>query len=75
MKELSIREMRASLGRLDALLEEEGEIIVTRRGKKVARLLPMRPKPKLPSHRDLRERMPVMSSSAELVRADRDNRG
>ena len=75
MKELSIREMRASLGRLDELLEDEGEIVVTRRGKRVARLLPMRPKPQLPSHRDLRERMPVMGPSAELVRADRDDRG
>ena len=75
VRELSIREMRASLGRLDELLEEEGELIVTRRGKEVARVLPMKPKRRLPSHRDLRARMPLLRSSTEILRADRDGRG
>ena len=75
MKTMSIREMRASLGQLDELLETEGEIVVTRRGMAVARLLPMRSKRRLPSHRDLRERMPVSRSSAEWLRAERDDRG
>jgi antitoxin (DNA-binding transcriptional repressor) of toxin-antitoxin stability system len=75
MKELSIREMRAALGHLDRLLEKEGEIVVTRRGAKVARVLPMKKTRKLPTHSDLRQRMPLLSSSAELVRADRDERG
>ena len=75
MRHLSIREMRASLGRLDELLEEEAEVLITRRGKAVARLLPMKTKRRLPSHRDLRQRMPVVRSSVELVRADRDDRG
>ena len=75
MKALSIREMRASLGRLDELLDEEGELIVTRRGKEVARVLPMTPKRRLPSHRDLRARMPLVLSSAEIIRVDRDERG
>ena len=75
MKELSIREMRAALGRLDELLDEEGELILTRRGKEVARVLPMRPKPRLPSHQDLRARMSHLRSSTEILRADRDGRG
>ena len=75
MKELSIREMRASLGRLDELLDEEGELVVTRRGKGVARLLPMKPKGRLPSHRDLRAKMPLVRSSVEILRAERDGRG
>jgi antitoxin (DNA-binding transcriptional repressor) of toxin-antitoxin stability system len=75
MKELSIREMRAALGHLDELLDREGEIILTRRGKKVARLVPITAKRQLPSHRDLRRRMPVLRSSTELVRAERDERG
>jgi antitoxin (DNA-binding transcriptional repressor) of toxin-antitoxin stability system len=75
MKELSIREMRAALGKLDELLEEEGEIVLTRRGRKVARLLPMHPKRALPSHRDLRARMPLLGPSADLIRTDRDERG
>ena len=75
MKALSIREMRASLGRLEELLEEEGELVVTKRGKAVARLMPMGPKRRLASHRDLRARMPVLRSSTEDIRADRDGRG
>lgn len=75
MKEITIREMRASLGRLDQILDEEGELLLTRHGKTVARLLPVSPKRRLPSHRDLRERMSRVGSSAELVRADRDDRG
>jgi antitoxin (DNA-binding transcriptional repressor) of toxin-antitoxin stability system len=75
MKELTIREMRASLGRLDRLLEKEGEIVLTRRGTRVARVLPIKQSRKLPSHRGLRQRMPLLPSSAELVRADRDERG
>jgi antitoxin (DNA-binding transcriptional repressor) of toxin-antitoxin stability system len=75
MKELSIREMRAALGTLDELLDREGEIILTRRGKKVARVVPITVKRRLPSHRDLRRRMPVLKSSTDLVRIDRDGRG
>lgn len=75
MKELSIREMRASLGSLDELLKKEGEVVITRRGRRVARLLPITPKRTIPSHRDLRERMPLLRSSDELVRAERDERG
>ena len=75
MKELSIRQMRASLGRLDELLEKEGEVILTRRGRRVARVLPLKPKRTLPTHRDLRKRMPLLKPSDELVRADRDERG
>ncbi len=41
MKAISIREMRSDLGHLDKLIESEGEIIVTRRGVPIARLLPV----------------------------------
>jgi antitoxin (DNA-binding transcriptional repressor) of toxin-antitoxin stability system len=75
MKELSIREMRSSLGKLDDLLEKEGEIVLTRRGSRVARVLPIKAKRQLPSHRDLRQRMPLLTPSADLVRVDRDERG
>ena len=75
MKELSIREMRGALGRLDDLLAEEREIIVARRGRAIARVLPVRPVHDMPSHADLRARMPRLSSSAELIREDRDDRG
>ena len=37
MRRLSIREMRAALGRLDKLMEEEGEVLITRHGHPIAR--------------------------------------
>jgi prevent-host-death family protein len=75
MRELSIREMRAELGRLDELVEEEGEVIVTRHGKPVARLLPLRRVREMPTHRKLRESMPRLGIPSELlVRGDREER-
>ncbi len=75
MKTLSIREMRAALTRLDDLLATEGEIVVTRRGRAVARLLPVRPTRRAPSHADLRAAMPRLAVASEaLVREDRDAR-
>ncbi len=75
MRKLSIREIRAELGRLDKLVEEEGEVIVTRHGKPVARVLPMRPVREMPSHRVLRESMPRLRHPSEvLVRQDREER-
>jgi prevent-host-death family protein len=67
--------MRAALGNLDELLDREGEIILTRRGQKVARVVPIKARRRLPSHRDLRRRMPVLKSSTALIRTDRDERG
>jgi len=74
MKAISIRDMRSNLGHLDKLIESEGEIIVTRRGTPIARLLPVQGARNMPDHAALRARMPVMLSSARLVREDRDDR-
>lgn len=74
MKTLSIREMRQNLGRLDELLEEEREIIISRRGRSIARLLPIRPVRRMPSHAGLRAEMSELSDSAELIREDREAR-
>ncbi len=72
MKEMSIREMRAELSRLGRLLDREGELIVTRRGRPIARIVPFDPCRKMPSHADSRSRLPRLSSGVEHVRADRD---
>lgn len=40
---LLIRELRAALGRLDELVDEEGELIATRYGKPIARIVPVAP--------------------------------
>jgi len=75
MKSLTIRQMRAALSRLDQVVGQEGEIVVTRRGRALARVLPMRPRRTLPSHADLRARMPRLVVPSEvLVRQDRDAR-
>lgn len=74
MKTLSIREMRGALGRLDQLLEQEREIIITRRRKAIARVLPVKPSRGMPSHADIRAQIPKLSSSADLIRQDRNSR-
>ena len=75
VKELNIREMRASLGQLDALIATEGELVIRRRGEPIARVLPMTSQRRLPSHADLRQRMPLLQApSADLIRNERDER-
>jgi len=75
MQQLSIREMRASLGQLDHLLEDAGELIITRHGKAIARILPVNHQKKRPSHSDLRRSMPYFNTASEaLIRKDRDER-
>ncbi len=75
MREISVREMRAVLTNLEQLLEEEGELTITRRGHKVARVVPMTFGRPVPSHRRLREAMPLLSVGSEaLVRQDRNER-
>ena len=75
MKNLSIREVRRELAQLDDLVAREGEVVVTRRGKPIARLLPMRSKRRMPSHADLRASMPRLKKGSEKhLRAERDER-
>jgi len=75
MKELSVREMRASIGRLDEMVEEAGELIISRRGQPIARVLPVSPTRRRPDHADLRQRTaPLKTASVDLVRAERDER-
>jgi prevent-host-death family protein len=75
MKKLTIREARQSLSHLDRLLETEGELTITRRGKAVARVVSVGRKREIPSHKSLRESMPRMKRGSErLVREDRDAR-
>jgi antitoxin (DNA-binding transcriptional repressor) of toxin-antitoxin stability system len=73
VKELNIREMRASLGQLAELVATEGELVIRRRGEPIARVLPMTHQRRPPDHADLRRRMPLLkTSSADLIRAERD---
>ena len=75
MKKLTIREARQSLSHLDRLLEQEGEITITRRGKPIGRVMAIAGKKAMPSHKDLRMKMaPVRTESQVLVREDREAR-
>jgi prevent-host-death family protein len=75
MRTLSIREMRNELGRLDQLISTEGEILITRRGKPIARLIPAGGTRKKPSHADLRAAMQKLATGSEiLLQAERDER-
>jgi antitoxin (DNA-binding transcriptional repressor) of toxin-antitoxin stability system len=75
MKKLNIREARLSLGNLDVLLAQEGELTITRRGEDIARVMPIGRKRPMPSHAGLRRNMPRMRKGSEqLVREDRDGR-
>jgi len=75
MKKLNIREARQSLSHLDRLLAVEGEVMITRRGKAIARVVEISKKRSIPSHRNLRERMPRLRKGSEkMVREDRDAR-
>lgn len=77
MRELSVREIRAALPRLEALLREQGEVVVTRRGKPIARLSPAIPEEEcIPPRAELRSRMKRLEVGSEaLIREDRDARG
>lgn len=73
MKSLTIRQTRQALSHLETLLESEGELTITRRGRAIARVIQIDRKQPLPSHRALREKMmPMKVGSEELIREDRD---
>ena len=75
MKELSIREARQALSHLDRLLEKEGEVVLTRRGKVIARVVGFDQVRPIPSHKSLRRKMALLRKGSErLVREDRDAR-
>lgn len=74
MKEMSIREMRTELGRLGRLLETEQELVITRHGTPIARVVPLGAQRSRPTHADLRASMPRQKSSETLIREDRDSR-
>ena len=78
MKNLNIREIRHELAHLDELLAREGEVILTRHGKPMARVLPIEQESgtlRLPSLKWLRDKMPRQTVGSEvMIREDRDAR-
>jgi prevent-host-death family protein len=73
MRTMSIRELRDSLSSISEIVERDGEILLTRHGRGVLKLVPLETRRSAPSHADLRASMPLQSvPSEELVRQDRD---
>lgn len=78
MSSCTVAEAKAHLSELLARVESGEELIITRRGRPVAQLSPVRPVKRPPdwqSIRAFRESMPAMETSAtDLVREMRDGR-
>ena len=75
MRKLSTREVREHLTELEDLIAKEGELLLTRRGRPVARILPVTGARRLPSRARLRSQMPRLSTPSEvLLRKERDER-
>jgi prevent-host-death family protein len=80
VREVNVKEARKHISRLlDAVLAGE-EVIISRRGKPVARLVEVDAQEKeplrFPDRRELRAKLPAArQSSASLVRQMRDERG
>ena len=70
-----MREMRALLSRLEEELRKEGELVLTRRGRPIARIQPLERKMPRPSHADLRKTLGRrLAPSASIIREERDGR-
>jgi prevent-host-death family protein len=75
MRSLSIREVRAALAHIEELVEQEGELLITRHGEPVARIVPVERPRRLPSHKAFRDSLPFQEIPSEvLIREDRDAR-
>jgi antitoxin (DNA-binding transcriptional repressor) of toxin-antitoxin stability system len=75
MRYINVREMRSMLGKLDILVKDQQELIITRNKQAIARILPMRTQKIRPTHADLRALQQQSPHSAtELIRQDRDER-
>lgn len=75
MRTMTIRKIRESIGQLEEIVSESGEIVITKRGAPIARIIPIAGARIRPSHADLRQRIPPLATpSSELIRAERDER-
>lgn len=75
MRTVTIREAREGLSHPEQLFAGNDEVIVTRRGEPVARILPIAPKPSLGSLRNFLASQPVQTIPSEaLLVEDREDR-
>ena len=75
MSTLPVHEPDPLLDRIEAALQKSGEVVLTRNDSPIARVLPPESPRPIPSRAALRATMPRLTvSSAEHIRADRDER-
>lgn len=76
MKSITIREAREGLSHPEQLFADDDEVIVTKRGEPVARILPIRPtKPKIRSLAAFRaSQVPLDPPLSQTIAEDRKNR-
>lgn len=75
MKTLTIREAREGLSHPEQMFADEDEVLVVRHGEPVARILPVRQRPRLRSLRDFLSSQPMQSVPSEVLLAeDREDR-
>jgi antitoxin (DNA-binding transcriptional repressor) of toxin-antitoxin stability system len=73
MREMTVRELRDALSTIESLVEREREVVLTKHGRPLVKLVPLHGHASVPSHADLRAAMPLMTvPSEDLVREDRD---
>ncbi len=74
--EISVKEARSKLSSLVDTAEQGGEVIISRRGKKVARLVPLSKKKSLPSLKKFRASIRVTGEplSETVLRNREDDR-
>ncbi|NWG30076.1 MAG: type II toxin-antitoxin system prevent-host-death family antitoxin [Rhodocyclaceae bacterium] len=76
MRTITIRQAREGLSHPEQLFADGDEVIVTRRGEPIARILPIAPaKPSLSTLRDFLASQPMQTIPSEVVLAeDREER-
>ncbi len=75
MRTITIREAREGLSHPEQLFATDDEVIVTRRGEPVARILPIEPRPHFRDLRGFLESQPMQAVPSEaLLAEDREDR-
>jgi len=75
MRTITIREAREGLSHPELLFADNDEVIVTRRGEPVARILPIKPQQRLRSLKEFLASQPMQTVPSEvLIAADREDR-
>lgn len=75
MRTVTIREAREGLSHPEQLFADDDEVIVTRRGAPVARILPIAPRPHFRDLRGFLESQPMQAVTSEtLLAEDREDR-